>query len=349
MKVLKDIANFKKEKRPVILAAGFFDGIHAGHREIIRRTVKAAKKVKGRAWVLTLDVHPLKVVKPGSEPCLITSERHKVKLLERLGLDGCLIMPFSPKLARQAPEKFISDLAFNIPLLSRIIFGQSWRFGAKGAGDAAMLARLGKKFGFKTTVVRPVIRQGQPVSSTRIRGLIARGDLRAASILLGRPVSIMGTVVKGKGLGRRLGFPTANLDLHNEVIPPPGVYTAVAMLIKGNGAKEGEKASGRMLKGVLNIGQSPKNRPDVEIHLLDFKGTLYGRDMEVVIVNKIRNEKTFFSQEKLKEQISRDVQRAAGELAGVKEIFKKGFTSVLDQYYISSGQTKKGKNKKVKR
>lgn len=346
MKVVRNISGLKKAKSHVVLAAGFFDGVHIGHQKIICETVARARAVHGQAWGLTFDVHPLKILRPGSEPRLLTSEQYKLELLAGLGLDGCLVLPFSRELAYISPVDFLNLLRSNIPCFSEIVVGRNWRFGRSRKGNTTMLSRFGKNSGFDVTIIRPVMRQGAPVSSTRIRDNIANGDLKMASVLLGRLVSISGTVVKGRGLGRSLGFPTANIDPYNEVIPPSGVY-AVYAVIKGSKAAE-RVGHNRVHYGVLNIGFRPtfgkqRTGPCIEVHLFDINTLLYEYDMEIFFLYKIRDEITFPSPAALKKQIKDDVRSVQAILTEKKE--RNRFTSSIYSYYSQTRTNRKGKKK----
>ena len=308
MKVIKDLKFFLKERRPVVLAVGFFDGLHRGHRKVINKTVAEAKRLGGIACVLTFDQHPMKILRPVSAPLLLTSNLHKVRLLENMDVDGCLLMPFTRQLAGLEPEAFVKLLSATIPTLSSIFVGENWRFGRRERGDSGMLIRLARRFYIKVTVVKSVLKAGRIVSSTRIREKVASGNLSKAGQMLGRPFSILGNVIRGRAVGRMLGFPTANMETYNEVLPPTGVY-AVRVLV------------GReMINGVANIGVSPtfpgakKRKTIIEVHLLDVKGNYYGRELEVFFVRKLRDEKRFKSVKALKEQIEKDVRKARAML-----------------------------------
>ena len=310
MKTFRRLTALKGKHGPVFLAAGFFDGIHLGHRKVMDRTIAAARKACGEAWILSFDTHPLSVLDPGSAPKLLTSTAHKLRLLSRLDLDGCILLPFTRKLAETEPDAFVNRLAAACPALAKVVVGRDWRFGRHGGGDARLLARMGKSLGFTTMVVNPVVHDGKPVSSTRIRSLVMRGRLAQAAEMLGRPVGLFGTVYRDRQLGRRLGFPTANLDFHSEVLPPSGVYAVYALVGSG------------LFDGVLNLGVRPTfgRAPaalSAELHLLDVNMKLYGRKIEVFFVKKLRNERTFSSRRELRLTIARDVKRA-------RNIFGKG-------------------------
>ena len=310
MKVLNDLEAMSGERRPVTLAVGFFDGVHKGHRKVILKTVETARAVRGAAWVLTFDTHPTKVLRPGSAPLLLTSNEHKLRLMARLGVDGCLLVPFTLAFAEMQPGIFVSTLLASVPTLKEILVGRDWRFGRNQTGNAAYLAELARRQGIRATAVSPVRRKGHVVSSTRIRAEIADGDLDEAATMLGRPFDILGTVTQGRHVGRELGFPTANIDPHNEVIPRLGVYAAFALLEDGS-----------MEKGVANVGVRPTlaqhgdGGPVIEVHLIDFKRRLYGETMEVFFVARIRDERRFSSVDELRARISADVTQARRILA----------------------------------
>jgi len=308
MKVLTDLASLRKVPHPLVLAAGFFDGVHRGHVKVIDRAVARARALRGKAWVLTFDAHPLKILNPAAAPPLLTSHGHKLKLLEQLHADGCLVMPFIRKLAGMEPEEFVSQLHECVPPLAEIFVGKNWRFGRQGRGGAGMLSRLSRGMDLRVNVVRPVVRKGETVSSTRIRAEILRGSLREAAVMLGRPFSVLGTVTRGRTVARRLGTPTANLDVHNEVLPPRGVYAARAVV------------AGKPLSAIANLGVRPTfadqrgKKAVLELHVLDFRRSLYGKDVEVFFARKLRDERRFPSPEALKRQIAADIEAAAAAL-----------------------------------
>jgi riboflavin kinase / FMN adenylyltransferase len=308
---MKACANLKcmgRERNAVVLAVGFFDGVHKGHRRVIQAAVNRARKLGGRAWVMTFDPHPMDVLKHGAAPLLLTSTQHKLQLLSGLGIHGCFVMPFTRRLAAVEPEGFVRSLRCAIPALREIVVGENWRFGRREKGDATLLARLGGEMGFTATVVKSAVHKGKAISSTRIRGEIMRGNLDGAGAMLGRPFSVLGTVVHGKAVGGKLGFPTANMDCHSEALPPCGIYAARALV------------NGRMRAGVINLGVRPtfekRNvKPMLELHLFNFHKNLYGRDLEVFFVKKLRNERRFASAEGLAAQIAKDVAAARRVLA----------------------------------
>jgi len=308
MRITRQLEDLRLEQRPVILAVGSFDGVHRGHQAVFRQVGEKARVADSEAWAMTLDPHPLKVLKPEAAPPLLTSTEHKLRLIEPLGIDGCIVMPFTRDLAEEEPEAFLDHLCRNIPTLSELVVGANWTFGHRARGNVELLREQAPGRGFKPTVMDAIDWQGAPISSTRIRQVIAEGHLDQAEEMLGRPFSILGTVVPGKRIGTRLGFPTANLDPHNEVRPPSGVYATKV----GCGS--------RMYSGAAFLAESEdaKSSPSgfiVEVHLLDFEGDLYDRDIEVFFVEKIRDVEHFDSRGSLAEQIAKDVEQVGRLLA----------------------------------
>ena len=202
MRITQQLDDLRLEGRPVVLAVGSFDGVHLGHQRVIGLAVEMARKAGGEAWVLTLDPHPLKVLKPEAAPPLITSTHHKVRLIEELGVDGCVVMPFTPEVAGEEPDRFLKRLKQTVPGLSGLVVGENWTFGHRGRGDVALLKKLAPGLGFEATIVEPVLWKGAVISSTRIRQAVAKGELEDARETLGRPFSSLGTVGGGKRLGR---------------------------------------------------------------------------------------------------------------------------------------------------
>lgn len=304
MKIIKDLHSFPKQAKPIALAAGFFDGLHLGHRRILEYTMESARKHDGEAWVLTFDTHPLKTLHPEAAPLMLTSTKHKLELIHSCGITGCIMLPFSKEIASMPPIEFADWLFHCVPTLSEIITGENWRFGVKATGTPELLQELEVKENLIVTALPPVLDGDQPISSTRIRTAIMQGDLEHAAAMLGRPASVLGTVVHGRAIGRQLGYPSANIDPHNEALPPIGVYAVRASV------------DGKMYDGVLNFGTRPtfdKNKavpPVLELHILDFSGSLYDQDIEALFIARLRDEWYFSTIEELKEQIQKDVEKA---------------------------------------
>ncbi|MDB6135417.1 MAG: ribF [Verrucomicrobiales bacterium] len=303
MKILTDLSELTAVPGPAHLAVGFFDGVHLGHQEVIRRAQAAAAEDGGTAVVVTFDPHPMKVLRPETAPRLLTSTHHKQLILERLGVSHLLIIPFNETLAALSPEVFISEIRAALPSLGSITVGRAWVFGKGRSGNLATLTALGQANGFRVFGVAPVIVAEDPVSSTRVRLAVERGDFAAAARLLGREYSILGTVIQGRQLARKLGFPTANLALEAEQLPPIGVYAVKALV------------EGRQHFGVANLGLRPTVEDGsvtrhFEVHLFDFTGDIYGATVEVRFVQRLRDEMKMDSLDALKAQIARDSQQA---------------------------------------
>ena len=303
MKSLHSIADLATLPGPLHLAAGFFDGVHLGHQEVLRSARHAADASGGSAAVLTFDRHPATIIRPAAAPRLLTSTRHRTLIMERLGAAAVLVLPFNESLAALPPEDFIGQIVRSARPLGSISAGTDWAFGHARAGNMSSLAAMGKAAGFAVHAVPPVIIDGEPVSSTRVRLAVEAGDFTTAASLLGRSYSLLGDVILGRQLGRKLGFPTANLALESEQFPPSGVYAVHVVL------------DSKILPGVANLGFRPTvdltaSTRHFEVHLLDFSGDLYGRTIEVELVGWIRPEEKFADMSALVAQMDRDSAEA---------------------------------------
>ncbi len=308
MKVLHSIAELSAVPGPVFLAIGVFDGVHLGHKSVIRRALGDAKKADGTAVVVTFDPHPSRVLRPGNGPCLLTSTAHKIRLVEALGISHLLVIHFDAAFAATPPEDFIAALHAACKPLREICVGHQWSFGRNRAGNLDMLKLWGDKLGFDEVGVPAVEVDGKVVSSTLIRAMAEAGDLENVARFLGREFTVLGTVVEGEHLGGKLGFPTANLSTQNEQFPPGGVYAVEALL------------HNRMLSGVANIGTRPTVKQQggerlLEVHLFDFDENIYGAKIEVFFRKFLRTEKKFASVDELRLQISEDAKIARTFLA----------------------------------
>ena len=303
MRITNQLDDLCLEGRPVVLAVGSFDGVHRGHQRVVGLAVETARKAAGEAWVLTFDPHPAKILKPETAPPLITSALHKVRLIEELGVDGCVVMPFTRELAAEEPGDFLKRMKATVTGLTELVVGENWTFGHRGRGDVALLQKLAPGLGFSATVVAPIVWKNAAISSTRVRQAVSKGHLSDAREMLGRPFSILGTVVSGKRLGRQLVFPTANMYPHNEVRPQSGVY-AVQVLVHG-----------RTLNGAAFLAET-REAPSTpsgfvtEVHIMDFDEDIYGADIEVLFIEWLRAAQHFDSRGALKKQIGLDVQKA---------------------------------------
>lgn len=299
---MKKIYNPCKIKKTVA-AIGVFDGVHLGHQEILKKAVRAASVIRAKSLAITFHPHPRELLNPHSKIPFLTSARHKSRLIEKAGIDFLLDLKFTKNIARMKAEDFIKDMLVDRLGIRAIVAGKDFLFGHKGSGSSGLLKAMGKRYAFKVFVVEPLNIKGVQVSSTRIRRAIEEGGLKSASLMLGRPVSVLGTVVRGRKFGRRLGFPTANINPHHEAIPPSGVYAVDACI--------GDKK----YAGILNIGTRPtfnvKREPTIELYIFKFNRDIYGKDVEIIFKYKIRNERRFRSPQELQRQIRKDILRAS--------------------------------------
>jgi riboflavin kinase/FMN adenylyltransferase len=298
--VLRTIADLAKIRGPVVLAAGVFDGFHLGHRAVIERALADALAAGGTPVVVTFDPHPAAILRPQNAPPLLTSTRHKLRLLGEAGVRHVLVLEFTQAFAAKAPEIFIADLAAACSPLREICVGEDWAFGKNRAGNLALLKSLGAKLGFDAIGIPAVAVEGRAVSSTVIRAAVEEGALDVAARLLGRDFSVFGSVIEGRRLGRTLGFPTANVRPESEQLPPNGVYSVRVAL------------NGKLHEGIANVGVRPTISNEgvqclVEVHLFDFAGDLYGHDLEVSFLRFVRPEQKFPNLDALRSQIASDV------------------------------------------
>lgn len=284
---------------PVILAAGMFDGVHLGHIALLAEARRRASALEGEAWVLTFADHPQRTLAPDRAPPLLTTPEQKCVLLAQHGMAGCLMLPFTEALSRIEPEAFIRRLQESTPALHGLVVGDNWRFGHRARGDVQLLRRLGRPLGLEIIVPESVTWQGTVISSTRIREAITQGRMDDARAMLGRRPDYMGQVVHGLKRGRKLGFPTANLDLHGILLPAPGIYAGWAAV----------EDSGRQPAAVYCPQEGREHPAAIEVHLLDGAPDLYGKTLRVELVRRLREDTMRFDREEdLREQIRQDVE-----------------------------------------
>jgi riboflavin kinase/FMN adenylyltransferase len=301
--ILHAIEGLAGLKGSIVLAAGTFDGVHLGHQALIRRAMEEAASYGGTAVVMTFDRHPASLLRPELAPKLLTRNAEKISLIEELGVSALLLLPFTSELAAVSAQDFIKELVASCQPLRAICVGSQWSYGRGGEGNIARLREFGSEWNFDVIQIDPVETTGTPISSTRVRTAIASGDLDQASTCLGRPFILSGEVVVGAGLGAKIGFPTANLDVAGMQLPPNGVYTVKV--------RHGES----ILSGVCNIGLRPTvdasaTLPVVEVHLFDFSADLVGAELSLEFVQFLRPELKFNGLEELKEQIACDCTQA---------------------------------------
>ena len=303
MKLIENIADLTSINEPLHLALGVFDGLHIGHQQVISTAVEAARKEGGLAGVLTFEPHPIRILAPKLAPSrILASLNHKRELLNDLDVDVMVVVDFTKEFADCEAEDFLSSLITACDDLKTISIGEDWKFGKQRRGDIAMLKEMGKAEGITINSSQAVMLDGERVSSTRIRQAIRDGNMAAAEGMLGRRYTVLGEVIKGRQLGRQLGFPTANLRVFNEQLPANGVWSVSATL-----------SCDRVVKGVGNLGVRPTVEGEeakrmLEVHLLDFDEDIYGMTMEVEFLDYIRPERQFDSIDELSGQIHRDVE-----------------------------------------
>lgn len=286
-----------------IVALGNFDGLHRGHLKIIERVKRSAVEHSGTPIVLTFDPHPSLIVKPDKAQKLLMTTAQRIAALESNGITHVGMIQFTKELSRWSPETFVERVLVNWLGVKEVCVGANFLFGYQRSGNFSVLRMLGQRFGFRTDMIDPVRYKDFVVSSTRIRRLINEGRVDEAGAMLGHSYAIGGTVVQGRGRGRQIGFPTANIKSQNEVLPSSGVY--VTNLI----------VDGVVRPSLTNIGVRPTfedaSETTVETHLLDFNGDLYGCEVQLSFVQRMRNERRFSDVDALREQIDTDRRQAA--------------------------------------
>ena len=307
MNIIYDLNELKEPLKNPVLTIGNFDGVHKGHLVLFDKVKARAKAIDGQSAVITFEPHPIKVMKPGNGPPLITPIKQKLDLISDARIDVIFCIPFTRQFASISAEDFVQDILVDRLGIKEIVVGYDYTFGFKRQGNISLLQEMGEKLGFRVHVVDPIRLDNALVSSTSIRELVREGNLSEAKKLLGRDYQICGTVVKGKNRGGRLlGFPTANLKLIDELIPRGGVYAVTAII------------NDKIYYGVTNIGYNPTFGDEalsVETHLLNFSGDILGKTIRVNFIKRLRDEKTYGSVEELADQIALDVRQA-------KELFK---------------------------
>jgi len=292
MEIIYGVGQIRKFRRPVV-ALGVFDGLHLGHRNILQATVKKAAEIKGTSLVLTFFPHPQKKES-------LYSLEHRLRLIAELKVDVCIVVNFTSSFAKISAQDFIAKILVKKIQSNFVYVGKNFRFGHQAFGDYRLLAVSAKKYNFGLKIFNVVKSAGLTISSTAIRKLIKNSEIRKAQKLLGRRVSVLGTVIRGSRLGRLLGFPTANIKAHHEVIPPTGIYAVQIIFSK------------KKYNGVCYIGKRPtihlKNKAiRIEVHLFDFHKNIYGKVLEIQFIKLIRFDQKFSSLKNLSIQIKKDI------------------------------------------
>ena len=310
MQIYYDLEAPSKSFQESIVTVGVFDGLHIGHQAVIQQVLTQAKKFRLASSVLTFDPPPLAFLAPERCPPALTTLPKKIEILEQLGVDAVVFARFDAYLQQMSPNTFVQQILLQRLNAKQVIVGYDWQFGKGRSGNAEALKELGDQYQFDVRIVGPVQLHNKPVHSTRVREAIADSNLNLASELLGRRYSIMGEVVKGEGRGRQIGFPTANIDAGNQMLPPSGVYAVQV------------KLDGCMFAGVLNMGTRPTfdgEKFQIETHLFNFEKVIYGKKIEISFIEKIRAEQKFPNPEMLVNQIKRDVTMAKAILNRMKD------------------------------
>ncbi len=307
MKTIYGLGKTFKEFEGAVVTLGIFDGLHLGHQHILKSMIKYAVKRKKKTVCVTFFPHPAKILSSKHIFLNIISLTHRLKLIEESGVDACLVINFNRRFARMGAKEFIDKLNKKIKPTA-IFVGSNFTFGRGGAGNIKLLNKLAGGNNFRVEEARSLRLGGKVISSTLIRSLIKEGDLKSARRYLGRDISLLGTVVHGKRVGRKLGYHTANIDTEHEIMPPSGIY-AVRIKMKG-----------RNFIGVAYIGTSPTMHfhfihPRLEVYIINFNKNIYDKQIEVEFKEKIRNEKEFASVTELARQIKKDVVNAKSILS----------------------------------
>lgn len=288
-------------KDSVVLTFGTFDGIHLGHQAVIKKVVSKAEEMGLFSVILSFYPHPLYYISPKDCPPVLTSKKKKLELLESMGVDIIILVRLKDYISQMSPEKFVKEILIEKLLAKYVIVGYDCTFGKDRAGNAKSLKKLSKMYGLPVEVVPPEKYENIIISSTVIRETIAAGNLKLAKQFLGRRYSISGEVIKGSGVGRKIGYPTANIDPGEQLLPPNGVYA-----VKVQVGKE-------LFDGVLSVGIRPTfegKQLQVEVYLFGFEGNIYGHHLEVYLIQKLRDEIRFANHSKLISQIQQDVKQA---------------------------------------
>ena len=284
-----------------MITVGTFDGVHQGHWAVLSEIRRRARESRRRSVLVTFHPHPLKIVRPDQAPPLLTTPAEKKEILAETGLDYAVFLSFNHVLASYSPRRFVEEILMGRLGVQELVIGYDHGFGRGRSGDVETLRQIGEELGFDVDVVSPIKAGQTPVSSTRIRKALQAGEVEKAMEGLGRPYGVRGLVIRGDGRGRKLGFPTANLfvPMNGKLIPPSGVYAVRGCLRRG------------VFDGALHIGPRPTftgSQPTIELHLLEFDGDIYGEELRVEFVRRLRDVRPFDSASALVEQLKMDVE-----------------------------------------
>jgi len=299
MKIIKDLEEIERNEKSVI-TLGTFDGLHVGHQQIVNEVIRKSHQINGRNFLLTFEPHPRKIIPGRNDVKLLSTLDEKIEILEKLDLENLFVINFTPEFSRQSPEDFVKKYLVEGIGLKEIVIGYDHHFGKERDGNFEILQKLGNEFNFSVTLIPEFSTDSETVSSTKIRNALLAGDVVKAAKMLGRNYTFKGTIVRGDGRGRKLGFPTANIsvDDQDKLIPAKGIYAAECLV-------ENEKHS-----GLLSLGSRPTFHKDGEIipefYIFDFDKDIYDQVMQVNLINKIRDEEKFNSVDELIIQMKKD-------------------------------------------
>lgn len=313
LEIFRGISELNRTFKSPILTLGNFDGVHLGHQTILDLVIARARALGGESILYTFEPHPRRVLQAESDLRLLDTFEQKVETLEKLGLDAVIAEPFDREFAQVSPERFIGHHIHECIRPVEVYVGYDFHFGRDREGSMRMLTERGPHLGFSVTVVPEVQVEGRDVNSTRIRELLAAGDVEEAALLLGRPFCARGEVIQGDRRGRTIGFPTANLAPETEILPAPGVYFGHLRCLEAD-----VEWAGQSLPVVTNVGFRPTFRDGrslvAEAHVIDFSGELYGLEVDLTFEGRLREEVRFESVEALREQIAKDIDEARRHL-----------------------------------
>ena len=310
MNIIEDIEKIDHPYKNAVITIGNFDGVHIGHQALFHQVIEKARALQGTSIVMTFEPHPARVLKQNNHPPLITLYEQKIELIEKAGIDILICIHFTREFASIPAKEFIEEILVDRIGTKAVVVGKDYTFGKNREGNLDLLKTYGKRLGFEVIVVREIQMSNNSedkISSTRIRELISDGKVAESQKLLGRHYQIRGTVMTGRDRGGRLlGFPTANINLYDELSPKTGVY---AVTVECKGSK---------YKGVANIGYSPTFDDrifTVEAHILDFNDDIYGQKIRVNFIKRLRDEKKFLNISELSKQIKKDINKARNILS----------------------------------
>ncbi len=302
MQVIRDPLRSSDLPRGGVGTIGNFDGVHLGHRKILETVVRRAREIGRPSFAITFEPHPMAVLRPDHAPRRIQTLRQKEEAIEAIGIDALLVIPFTRDFSLTEPEEFVRSLLRDRLGASELRIGAHFAFGRGKRGDLALLSRLGAECGFAASSVGEVVAGGEPVSSTRIRRALERGEIVDANAMLGREYELEGIVSRGDRLGHQIGVPTINLEAENELPPADGVYVTEIEI----------RSFGRRFSSVSNIGRRPTLYEDytttIETYVLDFSADVYGEKVRLYFLDRLREERKFPSMMDLKAQIQRDIE-----------------------------------------